>query len=351
MLRIEFTSAQIKALHYERFHHPHPRVRLKMEVLWLKSQGLSHKEIVRLTCIGHTTLRCYLKEYMSGEIEKLKQLNFHRPQSELVIHQEKIKSYFKDFPPTTIKEAAAKIEEITGIKRGQTQTRKFLEAMGMRCLKVGVMPSKADPDMQEEFQKKKLLPRLEEAKAGKRAVFFVDAAHFVHGAFLGFVWCFVRPFIKSPSGRKRFNVLAALNAVTHELFMITNETYINAESVCELLRKLANLSLNIPITLVLDNAKYQKCKLVEDLAKSLKIELLYLPSYSPNLNLIERLWKFVKKKCLYSKYYSDFSEYKTAISDLLTQAHITHKQDLDSLLTLKFQTFKKNQLMTTDSHL
>ena len=154
MLKIEFTAAEIKALHYERFHHPHPRVRLKMEVLWLKSQGLPHKEIARLTCIGHTALRGYLQEYVTGGIDKLKQLTFHRPKSELVAHQEKLKLYFQEVPPTTIKEAAAKIEELTGIKRGQTQVRKFLAGMGMRCLKVGVVPAKANPDLQAEFQKK-----------------------------------------------------------------------------------------------------------------------------------------------------------------------------------------------------
>ncbi len=87
------------------------------------------------------------------------------------------------------------------------------------------------------------------------------------------------------------------------------------------------MGLNMPITLVLDNARYQKCKLVDELAKSLEIELLYLPSYSPNLNLRERLGKFIKKKCFYSKYYTDFSGFKAAISDLLAEAHITYKQD------------------------
>ena len=110
------------------------------------------------------------------------------------------------------------------------------------------------------------------------------------------MWCFERIFIKSPSGRKRFNVLGALNAITHEVIIVTNDTYINAESVCQLLHKLAALGLSIPITLVLDNARYQKCKLVQELADSLSIELLYLPSYSPNLNLIERLWKFAHEE-------------------------------------------------------
>ncbi len=120
---------------------------------------------------------------------------------------------------------------------------------------------------------------------------------------------------------------------------------INAQSVCELLWKLYHLHLGVPITLVLDNARYQKCKLVSELANSLNIELLYLPAYSPNLNLIERLWKFVKKACLYSKYYPDFASFKAAISECLSHTQDTYKNELDSLLILKFQTFKEVQIV------
>ena len=123
--------------------------------------------------------------------------------------------------------------------------------------------------------------------------------------------------------------------------LITNDTYINAESVCELLRKIALLNIEVPITLVLDNARYQKCKIVAELALQFNIELLFLPAYSPNLNLIERLWKFVKKTALYSKYYPDFGSFKRSISDCLNQTHTTYKKELDSLLTLKFQVFNK----------
>ena len=86
----------------------------------------------------------------------------------------------------------------------------------------------------------------------------------------------MRLFIPSPSGRKRFNVLAALNAVSKEIITITNETYINAESVCQLLAEIAKLGLDKPITLILD-ARYQKCALVQNYAAALNIELLYLP--------------------------------------------------------------------------
>jgi transposase len=186
---------------------------------------------------------------------------------------------------------------------------------------------------------------LDEAIAGQRAVFFVDAAHFVLAPYLGMLWCFVRQFIRAPAGRQRFNVLGALNAVTHELIMVTNNTYINSNSVCDLLHHIAARGLTVPITLILDNARYQKCHLVSNTAKYLGIEMLYLPTYSPNLNLIERLWKFVKKNCLYSIYYKDFSHFTQAISSCLAQTHTTHKVALDSLLSLRFQTFEGSQIM------
>jgi len=208
-----------------------------------------------------------------------------------------------------------------------------------------MIPAKADPEKQATYLQSELEPRLTEAQAGKRAVFFVDAAHFVLAPFLGFVWSLVRIFIQAPAGRQRFNVLGALNAITHELITVTNDTYINAESVGALLRKLAALNLGVPITVFLDNARYQKCAAVLALAASLKIELCHLPAYSPNLNLIERLWKFVKRQCLYSKYYADFATFKTAIETCLSETHTTHKTALDSLLTLRFQTFEKAQFM------
>jgi transposase len=345
MIRIEFSDEEIQQLNYERYHHPHPRVQKKMEVLYLRSQGLSHQEIRRLCQISKTTLVSYLRQYQQGGIEQLKQLNYKGKPSQLNEHVETLETYFKEHMPRTVTEAQAKIEEITGIKRSPTQIRAFLQRIGMRCRKVGYIPGKgSDPDKieeQETFREQKLEPLLEEAKAGKKAVFFVDAAHFVHRAYLGFIWCLTRIFIPSPSGRKRFNVLGAINAVTQEVVCITNETYINAESVCELLLELAALGLDIPITLVLDNARYQKCQFVMDVAGFLGIELLYLPSYSPHLNLIERLWRFVRHECLYSKYYEDFVSFKNAIADCIEKANTEHKDKLESLLSWNFQSFKK----------
>lgn len=153
-------------------------------------------------------------------------------------------------------------------------------------------------------------------------------------------------FVRSPTGRKRYNVLGAINAVTQEVIRVTNSAYINSESVCDLLRQIAALNFSIPITLVMDNARYQRCKWVQNLAQELGLELLFLPSYSPNLNLIERLWRFVKKKALYSIYYKSYDDFQGAIDQCLAELTTTHREDIEQLMTHRFQTFTKVSLLT-----
>jgi len=123
---------------------------------------------------------------------------------------------------------------------------------------------------------------------------------------------------------------------------VCNTTYINHLSVIELLEKIREIHGDsvIPISIFLDNAKYQVCKAVTERAAVLNIELMFLPTYSPNPNLIERLWKWVKKDCLNCKYYGKFGEFKTSIDNSLGKiANGQVKNDLDSLLSLKFQSF------------
>ena len=176
-------------------------------------------------------------------------------------------------------------------------------------------------------------------------MFFVDAAHFVFGTFLCCLWSFTRIFVRAASGRQRFNVLGAWNAVTRELIAVTNTTVVNTETMCELLRKIADLGLTGPITLVLDNARYQRNAVVQALAAQLGITLLFLPSYSPNLNLIERLWKFTKRRALYGRYHPTFRDFQAAIQEVLDGLSTKYSQQLASLMTLNFQQFDDVSLM------
>lgn len=350
MIKIEFTPEQIDTLEYERYHYPDPRVQKKLEVLYLKSQGLEHQEICKICRISKTTLTTYLRQYQEGGLERLKETHYVGQASELQEHESTLKQYFEAHPPQTSAEAQAAIEKLTGLKRSPTQVRAFMRRIGMRCRKVGYVPGKAaDPEKQAEqetFLEQQIEPALAEAEEGKRVVLFMDAAHFVQGAVLGMLWCFARLFIASPSGRKRFNVLGALDALTKEVLTITNETYINAESVCLLLAKIAAHYAGKPITIFLDNVRYQRCRLVQDYAAALGITLVFLPSYSPNLNLIERYWRFVRKNCLYSKYYENYADFKNAIEQLIRNAQTEHRSELETLLAWNFQSFTKVQIST-----
>ena len=200
-------------------------------------------------------------------------------------------------------------------------------------------------EVQAKFLDAELKPKLDAAQAGQGHVFFVDAAHFVFGTFLCCLWSFTRIFVRAASGRQRFNVLGAWNAVTRELIAVTNTTVVNTETMCELLRKIADLGLTGPITLVLDNARYQRNAVVQALAAQLGITLLFLPSYSPNLNLIERLWKFTKRRALYGRYHPTFRDFQAAIQEVLDGLSTKYSQQLASLMTLNFQQFDDVSLM------
>src|SRR5512144_1680893 len=154
MLRLEFRESDQQAVNYERYHHPHPRVQQRMEALWLKSQGIPHYQIARLCRISGNTLRAYLKRYQAGGGDALKQGSCHRPPSALQAYRETIEAHLREPPPQTIPEAIAVLETLTGIRRSPTQVRRFLQQLGLKCLKVGLLPATADPEVQAAYQKK-----------------------------------------------------------------------------------------------------------------------------------------------------------------------------------------------------
>jgi transposase len=203
------------------------------------------------------------------------------------------------------------------------------------------MPSKADPEKQRNFVKTTLNPLLALAKKGAIQLFFVDASHFVQGSFIGKLWSKVRIFIKTASGRNRYNVLGALNFASKKMVTITNDTYITSTQVIMLIDKLLAEYPNQAIKLIMDNAKYQRCKLVIKYAVEHSVEIVFLPTYSPNLNLIERIWKFVKAEVLNAAYIGSFSDFKDTIDNCLDNLDKKHSAKMKSLITGKFQLYDK----------
>jgi transposase len=122
-----FTPQDLEVIGHERFHHPHPRVQQKMEVLWLKSKALAHTEIARLTNLGRRTVQRYLTDYLEGGLSALRQLHWKGPASALAGHTASLEDYFLEHPPRSTAEAQAAIERLTGVRRGLTQVRAFLK--------------------------------------------------------------------------------------------------------------------------------------------------------------------------------------------------------------------------------
>jgi transposase len=345
MQRINLSADDLASVTHERYHHPEPLVQRKMEVLWLKHHGLPHHDIARLAGVSRASVTRYLKEFLTGGLAAIRRFPWKGRRGQLDDHRAGLEELFHQHPPRSVREAQQAIEQRTGVRRGLTQVRRFLRRLGLKPRQVASVPvppkstAEEHATQQRGFLADELEPLLKDARAGRRDVYFVDGAHFLYASFVGWVWCWVRLCIRAASGRKRYNVLGALHAVSHRLIRVANHSYLNAVAVCDLLRLVAKASVGRPVTLVLDNARYQKCVLVTDLARSLSIHLLYLPSYSPNLNLIERVWKFVKKQCLRSVYHQTYEGFTAAIDNCLAGLDTTHKQDMNSLLTHKFQMF------------
>jgi len=158
MIRLEFNETDIKALQQQKRTHPDPRVRRRMDTLHLKALGYPHQEIGQMVGITQKTLRGYLRLYQAGGIEALKQRNFYQPQSGLEPHRATLEAEFEASPAQSMKEAADRIEQLTQVRRSPDQVRRYLTKLGLKRLKTGQVPAKADPQAQEDFLKKNSNP-------------------------------------------------------------------------------------------------------------------------------------------------------------------------------------------------
>ena len=218
---------------------------------------------------------------------------------------------------------------------------RILKSFNIRKLKCGSLPAKADFAKQRKFYEDTLHPLMEKSKKGLINLLFMDGAHFVMGMdFLGGIYSVLRRFKITFNGRKRYNVLGAIDFRTKVFHKFCNDKYLNAKVVCRFLVRIwkAYKNTNIQTKVIIDNAAYQKCNMVTLVAKKLNIELVPLPSYSPNLNLIERFWKFAKG-ILRTKSYQNFDIFCKTIDDILDSSSTTNKKAVEKLIDEKVQLF------------
>jgi len=346
MLQINISNTEIQKLNYERFHYPCPIVQKRIHIVYFKSiTNMSDTMIGQLAGVHRHSVKHWINIYQNEGFESLCQFKYGTNKSDLESHSESILKTFTECPPMSASEAKSRIEGLTGISRSPSQVRKFMNRHGLHYIKTGHIPAKADTEKQQQWIKSTLEPAIEEARNGECNLLFMDAAHFILEPFICALWCVARLFVKASSGRNRINVLGAVNAITKEVLTLSNTTYISAETIVAFLKQLKGHYGTLPLKIVLDNARYQHCKFVEEVAKDLNITLLFLPSYSPNLNIIERLWKFTKKKVLYAKYYETPYKFHSAINEFFLTVNQKYKPDLKNILTLKFQFFDKQNVL------
>jgi len=316
-----------------------PQIRNRLLVVTMHHERVQQGVIARCLKMRADSVTNLLKLYQSEGLQGVIENRYYRPASSLTPFWQCLKCSFLVSPVANAKQAVQRIQQLTGISLSESQARRSMKRLGLALRKCGQVPGKADPQLQFEFFQSERQPRLREAAEGRRKVFFVDAAHFVLGAFLGMLWCFSRIFVKTGAGRQRYSVLGALDSHSKEIIQVTTEGHVHAGTVCELREKIRLAHPDMLITLILDNARSQHCRCTQEKATALNIELLFLPAYSPNLNLIERLWKLVKKECLLNRYHANFAFFKAAIDGCLDQLGSQSRDKLYSLTSLNFQFF------------
>jgi len=345
----DISQADAVSAKYYKKHASNTTIRDRMNVIYLRSKGLGPGACALAAAVSANSVTRWTKAYQKDGLEALLSIAYYRPQSDLHGFVEVIRSDFENNPPRSIGEARKRIYQLTGLRRGITQIRKFIKSvLKFRYRKHRPLPGGKRTmaeliELQADFIKDTLQPLIERAQRGSIDLFFVDAAHPVQGFHGGHVWSEQPKFVRTGSGRQRVNILGALHATNRELFSITTTDYISAPSVVDLMAYLRQQHRGRSLFLVLDNARYQRCDLVARAAKRYRINLVYLPPYSPNLNLIERFWKYMKSSALAGVYHETKQAFRQAIDLFIDEVNDgKHDESLATLLTLNFQTLTQD---------
>jgi len=310
--------------------------------------GFSYADIATILLLDEGTLRRYVQKFQEEGIDGLLEYRYSGGQSRLSVMQQKtIKEYFKEQTPQTAKEAVAYIQSTYGIQYSTIGITKLLHRLGFVYKKPKVIPGKVDVRKQESFLE---IYKTTKAKLGEKdRIYFLDATHPQHNTKPFYGWILKGKkhdkYIKTNSGRDRLNLNGALNF--HEkTAIVLEEKTINQESIIRLLEAIKKKQKQGKVHLILDNAKYHHAKLVRNwILNHPRFKLLYLPAYSPNLNLIERLWRFFHQKVTNNRYFETFKEFKTETLNFFENLK-HYEKELTTLLTDNFQTLPPQKLQT-----
>jgi transposase len=336
---LELSAAEIAELKVAYKQERDRRIAERIHCVILFAQGRGLRELKALLFVGVHTLATWIEAFRAHGLAGLRQWGYTGQEPDLTAEQwAEVEQELERKPYHRARDVAAFVTNRFQIAYSERGMQALLRRKGYRHIKARLVPGKApDVEAQEAFVK-----GYQALKAGlglRDRLYFVDATHPTHNVRISYVWAKkgVRRQIKSNSGRQRYNILGAYCPSDQEYIDIRGSENVNASTLQALIDQIRRRHPDAQrIILILDNARYNHARLVSEYITQTNVELHFLPAYAPNLNLIERLWRFVKDEVLNDAYYATFAEFTAAIEKVLD--HLDQYADrIAKLMTEKFE--------------
>lgn len=311
----------------------------RIKVVYDLGRGLKPEDVANFLMLDEKTVRQYFKTYKEKGIEGLLRTAYIGSESRLTPEQKaELTQYLDENLIQTTKEVIDHVYKTYKVRYSRSGMTKLLHELGFSYKKPKRIPGKANRQAQEEFIEK--YRKLRENAGENDPVLFMDGCHPMFNSIASCGW--IRKGsdkeLKANTGRQRLNINGAIDIKTLK-WSVDLPDSVNAQSTIALFKKLEQkYPLANKIHVIADNALYYRSKLVSNYVAGSKIELVFLPAYSPNLNLIERFWKFFKKKVLNNQYYETYDKFIHACKCFFRQRN-RHTEELRTLLAENFQLF------------
>jgi transposase len=339
----KLTELDIKLLIQQRDNQNNQRIRERFIAILMLSQNIEIEKIAMLLGKTTKTIENWYKLYQNKGINGLNSFNYKPKQPKLNFNEiNQVIIWVIANNPGKVIQVKEYIKNKFKVDYTEDAIRKILRKRNLAWIKPKVVPGKPPT---EELQMETVNKYFEmKVSCVPGTVFlFGDGMHLIHQTVLAYCWCDPScPLVlETNTGRKRLNILGCYNPEIYEFIHLTGEENCNSERVIEFFENILKRYHKAPaIKLILDNAKYFKAAIVRDwLKEHPKFTLEFLPSYSPNLNLIERLWRFIKEELVKNSYCPLYKTFRAKAFRLLNNLD-KRVDDFKSLMVEKFQIIK-----------
>lgn len=310
--------------------------------------GHEYSQVASILLLDEVTLRRYVQKFQKEGLDGLLELHYTGGQTALTLTQEtQLKEYLRDNTKRTAKEIVDYVAKTYQVRFSVIGATKLLHRLGFTYKKPKIVPGKADRIRQQQFLS--VYDGIKNNLPPNDQIYFADSTHPEHNTKPSYGWILKGKandkFVKTNTGRERLNLNGALN-LNGKTAIVLEEEAINSRATIRLFEKLIRQQPIGKIYLILDNASHHHSNMVRSWVKRhRRFKLIFLPPYSPNLNLIERLWRFFHNKITWNHYFATFEEFRRETLKFFRHLE-KYRLELDTLLADNFQLVPNLNLQT-----